>query len=187
VGTARLVRVLVGSLVGAILGACGGGTLTVPEYAAQAEELVGRMEAQFVELDSAWESQAPNREGALAYWEGRLEIREEFLEGVEALEPPEAVVEQHAAAMDVFARITQADEALAARVAAMNEVTEHRQWLDTPEGAASLALLEEVYAFCRASQAEYDATQDREGLENVPWLPSELTEVVSVAFGCPEE
>ena len=169
------------------LAACGASTLTVSEYAAEAEALVARMTAEFAELDAAWESQAPSREGALAYWDGRLEIRGDFLEGVEALDPPDAVAEQHAAALDVFTRITQADEALAARVAAMDEVTEHRGWLETPEGAASLALLEEVYAFCRASQAEYDATEEREGLEDVPWLPSEMTEVVSVAFGCPEE
>lgn len=172
--------------MGAILAACGGGPLSVSEYAAQAEMLVGRMSAEFADLDAAWESETPSLEGAMVYWEGRLEIREDFLEGVEGLDPPEAVAQQHAAALDVFARITEADEALAARVAVMDEVTEHRQWLDTPEGEKSLALLEEIYAFCRASQAEYDATQEREGLEDAPWLPNEMTEVVSVAFGCPE-
>lgn len=170
-----------------MLAGCGGGTLTVSEYAARAEGLVGRMVAQFDDLDAAWESQPPSVEGAMTYWDGRLAIRHEFLDGVEALEPPEAVAEQHAAALDVFTRITEADEALAARVATMDEVTDHRQWLDTPEGEASLALLDEVYAFCRVSQAEYDATQERELLEDVPWLPSEMTEVVSVAFGCPRE
>ncbi len=169
-----------------MLVACGETALTVSEYAAEAERLVGRMEAQFAELDEMWESQTPSLDGALEYWDGRLAIRAEFLEGVEDLNPPEAVAEQHAAAVDVFTRFEEADQALAARVAAMDEVTEHRQWLDTPEGEASLALLEEVYAFCRASQAEFDATQDREGLKDVPWLPSEMTEVVSVAFGCPE-
>jgi hypothetical protein len=174
-------------LMCAVLVACGGGTLTVSEYAGEAEILVARMVARFTELDSTWESQPPSMEGALTYWDGRLAIRAEFLEGIEALDPPDSVAEQHAAALDVFTRITEADEALAARVAAMDEVTEHRQWLETPEGAASLALLEEVYAFCRASQADYDATQEREGLRGVNWLPSEMTEVVSVAFGCPEE
>ena len=173
--------------MGLALAACGSATLTVSEYAAQAEALVDDMEAQFADIDSAWESQTPSLEGALVYWEGRLAIRAEFLKSIEALEPPASVAAQHAAALDVFARITAADEALAARVTAMDEVTEHRQWRETPEATASLALLEEVYAFCRASQAEYDATQDREGLGDVSWLPSEMTEVVSVAFGCPDE
>lgn len=180
-------RILGVALFAAVLVACGGGTLTVSEYAAEAEKLVARMQAQFAVLDDEWESQTPSLEGALEYWDGRLAVRAEFLEGVEALVPPEPVAAQHAAALDVFTRFKEVDAALAARVAAMDEVSEHRQWLDTPEGAASLALLDEVFAFCRASQAEYDATQSREGLEDVPWLPSEMTEVVSVAFGCPAE
>jgi hypothetical protein len=183
----RMLRVVGGCLSAAILAACGGGPLTLSEYAGQAETLVGRMEAQFTVLDAAWESQTPSLEGALDYWDDRLAIRAEFLNGIDALVPPDAVAEQHAAALDVFTRFKEADEALAARVATMDDVTEHRQWLNTPEAEASLALLEEVYAFCRASQAEYDATREREGLANVPWLPSEMTEVVSVAFGCPEE
>ena len=57
--------------------------------------------------------------------------------------------------------------------------------MDTPEGQAADAVLEEVFAFCRASQAEFDATEDREALEDAAWVPSEMKEVVKVAFGCP--
>jgi hypothetical protein len=187
VKASRVIRGVAGALVVAALAACGGGPLTLSEYAGEAERLVERMVVQFDALDESWESQPPSLEGAREYWDGRLAIRAELLDGVRALDPPEAVAAQHAAALDIFTRFKETDEALAARVATMDEITEHRQWLDTPEGEASLALLDEVYAFCRASQAEYDATQDRQGLEDVPWLPSEMTEVVSVAFGCPEE
>jgi len=168
-----------------ILVACGGGSLTVSEYAAQAEELVATLEARFESLDTEWESQAPTLRGARSYWEGRLAVRAEFLEGVRALEPPDELADIHAAALDVFSRITTADEALAARVATFETVTEHWQWVDTPEGQASLAVLEEVFALCRATQAEFDATEERESLEDVPWIPPELKEVVKVAFGCP--
>lgn len=168
-----------------VLVACGGGSLTVSEYAAGAEELVAVMQAQFDSLDTEWESQAPTLERARTYWEGRLSIRAAFLDGVRALDPPDAVEAQHEAALDVFGRITTADEALAARVATFESITGHWDWVDTPEGRAADAVLEEVFAFCRASQAEYDATKDREALEDVPWLPSEASEVVSVAFGCP--
>jgi len=47
------------------------------------------------------------------------------------------------------------------------------------------AVLEEVFAFCRTSQAEFDAAEDREALEDAAWVPSEMKEVVKVAFGCP--
>jgi hypothetical protein len=114
-----------------------------------------------------------------------LAIREEFLDGVEALHPPDEVADQHAAALDVFTRITEADQALAARVATFEEVTDHWQWIDTPEGRAADAVLEEVYAFCRASQEEYDATAQREPFSDTPWMPAAMDEIVKVAFGCP--
>ena len=177
---------LAGTCLAMILMACGSGSLSVSEYAAEAENLVAVMEAEFESLDKEWESQSPSLEGARSYWEGRLEVRADFLEGVRDLDPPDAVVEQHAAALDVFGRITVADEALADHVASLDTITEHWQWVDTPEGQRAQAVLEEVFAFCRASQAEYDATEGRKALEDVPWLPSEMSEVVSVAFGCPE-
>ncbi len=178
-------RVFAGFCLAVVLAGCGGGSLTVSEYAAQVEELVAVMEAHFESLDAEWESQVPSLEGALSYWDRRLAIRAEFLEDVRALAAPDEIADLHAAALDVFSRITAADEALAARVAQFDTVTEHRQWLDTPEGQASLAVLEEVYAFCRTSQGEFDATDERESLTDVPWIPAEMKAVVKVAFGCP--
>lgn len=169
-----------------LLVGCGNGPLTVSEYAEAAEQLVMEMEEQFESLDREWESQPPTVDGADRYWEGRLEIRAEFLAGVEDLEPPEDIAPMHETALAVFADITAADEALAARVASYDSVTDHWQWVDTPEGQAAEAVLEEVYRFCRASQAEFDATADRRALADAPWLPSEMTEIVSVAFGCPK-
>lgn len=168
-----------------ILVACGGGSLTVSEYAEQAEDLVAVLEARFESLDTEWESQAPTVDGARSYWDRRLAVRAEFLKGVRALDPPEELADLHAAALDVFSRISAADEALAARVATFETLTEHRQWLDTPEGQASLAVLEEVFVLCRATQEGFDATGQRESLEEVPWIPPELKEVIKVAFGCP--
>lgn len=168
-----------------LLTACGGKTLTVPEYAVEVEQLVAEMEAQFVSLDADWEAQAPTVDGARSYWDRRLEIRHDFLEHIRDLDAPDGIAAQHDAALDVFDRITAADEALAARVATFDTVSEHWQWVDTPEGQAADAVLEDVYEFCRASQAEYDATAERESLEDVPWVPPEMKEAIKVAFGCP--
>ena len=174
---------VVGSVVG--LTACGGGELSVTAYAETIEESVEAMEAEFAEADAKWEAEPPSLEGALRYWDERLEIREGFLESIEGLQPPPEVADMHAESLSVFRRITEADFALAARVAEYTDVSSHRQWLETPEGQASLAVLEDVYAFCRSSQDELDATADREALDSVPWLPPEMSEVVKVAFGCP--
>ncbi len=175
----------VGALLVLFIPACGGGSLTVSEYAAEVERLVAEMQSRFAALDGEWESQPPTLEGATAYWEGRLDIREDFLDGVEALDPPEVVQDQHDMALDLFGRITAADEALAARVATFDTITDHWEWVDTPEGRASDAVLADVYEFCRSSQAEYDSTEERESLEEVDWLPADMKEVVKVAFGCP--
>ena len=178
-------HVWVGIWLAAILVACSGDSVSVPEYAEQAEELVATMEAQFETLDADWEAAEPTVAGAQSYWDRRLAIRAEFLDGVRALDAPEEVADQHVAALDVFSRITAADEALAARVSTFDTITEHWEWVDTPEGQAADAVLEEVFAFCRASQAEYDATEQREALGDADWVPSEMKEVVKVAFGCP--
>jgi hypothetical protein len=168
-----------------ILVACGADSLTVSEYATAVEGLVTEMEASFASIDTEWEARAPTTEGARDYWERRLEIRAAFLEGVEALDPADAIVGQHETALDLFGRITAADEALAARVATFETITDHWQWVGTPEGHAAEAVLTEVYSFCRATQEEYDATAGRETFEDVPWIPPEMQAVIKVAFGCP--
>jgi len=95
-------HVWVGICLAVILAACGGDSVTVSEYAEQAEGLVAVMESQFEALDAQWESSDPTVEGARKYWVRRLEIRIEFLEGVRALDPPEEVADQHAAALGVL-------------------------------------------------------------------------------------
>lgn len=169
------------------LAACGSEPLTVTEYAEAVEVYVGEMGASFAEIDSSWESEPASLERALVYWESRLEIRDDFLAKINTLHPPDEIAGSHAAALDVFERITAADQALAARVAEYETITDHEQWLDTPEGVASLAVLEDVYAFCRLSQEEFDATNERQGLSDAPWLPTEMKETVKVAFGCPPQ
>ena len=173
--------------LGILVAACGGGDrLTLVEYAGQVEGVVASMEADFVALDREWESQPPSLEGARSYFDRRLEIREDFLDAIEGLDPPSEVGNMHETSVDLFSRITDADVALAERVDQYETVTEHRQWRDTPEAQASLRVLEEVYAFCRESQAAFDATQDPQLVQGSAWVRPEVREVVAVAFGCPE-
>ena len=182
-----MIRLWVGCWLTVVVAACGGGEMTVSEYAEHAEDLVAEMEAAFVSLDESWLSQPPTVARAQEYWDRRLEIRADFLEGVRDLDPPDVIADQHETAIDVFSSITAADQALAGRVAKLETIAEHWEWNETPEGRAAEAALEEVYAFCRASQAEFDATAERESLEEVDWLPPQLKEVVKVAFGCPPQ
>ena len=174
---------LVACVVGLV--ACGTQELTAEQYAVEIEGLVQEMEDSFAAADAAWEGQTPNLEGAREYWDERLHIRSEFLEDLEQLATPPEVADMHSAALEVFERIADADIAIAELVASYDDIDEHRPWRDSPEGRASLAVLEEVFEFCRSSQAEFDATSQREDLEEVPWLPPEMSSVIKVAFGCP--
>jgi hypothetical protein len=175
-----------GACLVVVAAACGAGSLTLSEYAAVSEELateaIGRLET----LDAEWESQDPTVEGARAYWEGRVEARVAFLEGIEALNPPDEFAEIHATALDLFGRLVAAEEALADRVSTLEVVAEHGAWWDTPEGQAVLAVDEEAIAICQAGQAQFNATGGRETLSETPWIPSQLKEAVRVAFGCPD-
>lgn len=166
---------------------CGGDLPTASEYAEEVEQMVAGMEARFAALDTEWEAQPPSLDRAREYWEERLRIRNDFLDSLLSLEVPENVVEMHQSALDVFGRMTDADVALQQRVASLDSITEHWQWVDTPEGAAADAVLEEVFAFCRSSQEEFDATRERASLGEAAWLPAEMREVVRVAFGCPPQ
>jgi hypothetical protein len=168
-----------------VLVACGGGSLTLSEYASQSEALVTELLTQLDTLDAEWESQIPTPEGARTYWNHRLEARVEFLEGIHALDPPEEVADLHETALDLFNRLTTAEEALAARVNSLETIIGHGPWWDMPEGQAARAVDEEAVAICHAAQADFDATQDRESFEDVPWIPEEMKTVVQVAFNCP--
>ncbi len=179
-------HVWIGVTVTLVLSGCGSGGPSVTEYADEVEQLVLAMETGFAAADAEWESQAPSVAGAAEYWERRLAVRTEFLESVRSLQPPDEVADMHDTAVDVFTRMTEADEALAERAAGFDEITDHWQWVETPEGRAADAVLEDVYAFCRASQEGFDATRERERFAESDWLPSQMKEVVRVAFGCPE-
>ncbi|MDJ0954738.1 MAG: hypothetical protein QNJ81_13765 [Acidimicrobiia bacterium] len=167
------------------LASCGAGELSLTEYASEVETLVAEMETRFAEIDAEWLSQSPSVAGAQEYWDDRMDIRNDFLASIRKLEPPEEVRDQHDAAIDVFGRINDGDSALRSRVDQYTTLDEHWQWVNTPEGRAADLVLEEVFAFCRASQEEFDATKERESFDEMPWLPSQMKEVVRVAFGCP--
>ena len=70
------------------------------------------------------------------------------------------------------------------RVASSETVTTPEQWWNTAEGAAVVAVEEEIYSFCLIFQAMYDATVERVLVSDVPWIPSEMKEIVQVDIGC---
>ena len=168
-----------------VLVACGGGTLTLSEYGEQGEQLVIEVSQRVDALDAALESDDQTVDSVQAYWDERVEARRDFSEGLAALEPPDEAAELHAIVVDVFNRLTAAEESLAARVTSLETVSGPAEWWATQEGQAARAVDEEVPQICVAAQGAFDETADREAVVDVPWMPPEMKEVVRVAFGCP--
>ena len=166
---------------------CGDGELTLTEYAAQLEELVAAMNQEIDALDAELESQILTVEGVQSYLDAKTAVRHELLDGFEALAPPEEAAEMHAAALEMVGKLTSAEEDLARRVGDVETTEELNRLWDTPEGRAATAVDDEAVEFCQAAQAQFDATAEREVFDDVPWIPSELQEVVLVFFGCVQE
>ena len=166
---------------------CGGGGLTLAEYAEQTEGLVTAMNGRIDALDVELRAEDPTVESTQNYFNQKLAARHEFLDGFQVLEPSEEVAEMHTAALDIVTRLTAAEEALAQWAEGVESIDELSRIWDTPEGLAMQAVDEEAIAICQAAQAQADSTADREALADFPWISPELQEVVVVFFGCTAE
>lgn len=182
--TAFLRRFISSTLLILLLTACGGGTLSLAEYNEQGMALVSVMEERLYELDAEWDSQTATVEDVRIYWDRRIDAYETAVEGLEALEPAGEAAELHRTGMELFNELVAAESALAVRVASFETVTGPEQWWNTAEGTAVGAVEEEIYSFCLLFQAMYDATVERLVVSDVPWIPSELKEIVEVDIGC---
>lgn len=164
--------------------ACGGDSLTLSEYSEQAAELISVVRDRIATLDAEWLAATPTPEGAAAYWDERIAARTEFVEDLQALNPPDEAAELHENVVPLFERLTTAERALAARIVAYESLTQHWQGWDTPEGQSAIAVDQELVALCFLTQEELDRTQSRELLAEMSWFPSDMKEVVNVVLGC---
>lgn len=177
-------RVWASALLVLLVAACGSDQLSLSEYNKQGMVIVTAMEERIYALDAEWESHTPTVEGARSYWDRRVKARVDAIEGLETLKAPDELADLLGAGLGLFIELTDAEKALAVRVASFETATEPHQWWDTAEGKAVLALDEEVNAYCRIVQARYDETIDRIILSDVPWMPSDMKEIVQVDIGC---
>jgi hypothetical protein len=177
-------RAVVGVCLILVVAACGGEKpLSLSEYATQGGVMTAVMEAQLATLDSDLSATVSPPE-ARVYWDARLQSRVDLLEELETLNPPDAIADMHSGGLDLFRRLISAEEALAARVNSFDTATEPEQWWNTTEAEAVDAVNEEILELCQVFQARYDATIDRTGLSEMPWIPEEMKEIVQIDVGC---
>lgn len=172
------------ALLGVVLASCGGGGLTLAEYNEQGMALGAVMEERIDALDAAWDTQTATLEDVRTYWDRRIDAYETALEGFQALEPTRDAANLHRTGVEMFTKLVAAEKALAARVASFETKTGPEQWWDTAEGADVVEVAEEIYSFCLVFQEMYDATLERVIVSEVPWIPSEMKEIVQVDIGC---
>lgn len=169
-------------LPGLILSACSG-AMSVADYAESVETLVVTMNAELDELDAGL-NQNQDLESVQAHAEQRVAARSALVEGLGELQPPDELAELHGTALEIMKRVTAAEAAMADRIMNWTSEADMEPIWETPEGVAARAADEDAVAFCLATQAEFDQTTDREELEDTPWIPAEMKEVILVAFGC---
>ena len=170
-------------LLALVLAACGSGSLTLTEYAERLESAVAAMNGRIDALDVRLEA-APSVDEARRLWDERIAAREALVEEFEALDPPERAVEMHEAVLDILRRLTAAEAAMGSKATESGDVFDLGEIWSSAEGRAARAIDEEAIGICLAGQAAFDKTTDREILADVPWMSSEMKEVVDVVFGC---
>ena len=166
-----------------VAGACGGDEPTLTEYAEEVEDLVVAMNLGLDELDAVLNGPV-SLEDVQEYAIARMELRNAFLDELEDLEAPERLREFHTQAVDVITRLVDAEQLVADGALAADNVVDAAQMWQTEAGLAARAVDQEALELCLAAQDTFDATEENAIAEGVPWIPSEMKEIVRVAFLC---
>jgi hypothetical protein len=166
--------------------ACGGDSLSSSEYAVQLEDEVAAMNARLDQIDAELE-RAASVDEASQLWDERIAARQRFVDYLETIDPPASASELHAAAYDILGRLVEAEAAMGVLASEYEAVASLGQIWNTSEGQAARAVDQEAVAICRAAQASFDESADREVLADVSWVTSDMKEVIDVVFGCTAE
>lgn len=177
-------RIAMATLLVLMVASCGGGEITLTEYAHQVEGLTTTMYQRLDELTIDESSRVPTVAEIQATYHGLSTAYHELFVGLQAIKAPGEVADLHATSLGIIGRLYDTQEAFARRVDEVESFEELDILLTSPEGLAVTAAQLEVIAFCQAAQARFDATAERKALVDVPWIPTELHEVVLVVFGC---
>jgi hypothetical protein len=155
---------------------CGGGTLSMTEYAGAldllASDLGDKLDAMDVRV-----TETPTVEEARLVLGEALTARTEFQGSLTELDPPREFADIHNDLVDLHARIITVQGAFAAQAVTAGSLDE---LLNSAESEAYQAVQIELLGLCPDLQARSDAIAD---LAGIPWIGTWRV-VVRVAFGC---
>ncbi len=180
----RLERIAALVCVALAFGSCGGGSLTLAEYAEEVDQAMAAMRFRILATDDALRQPVASLADSEAIWRERVAAREELLAALEAIDPPDQAAEIHAAGESILRRLADIEAGVADQVAAYDSLPELNGLTRTPAYREFLQVDDEANAICRSAQSKFDDTTRREMFADVPWIPGELQEVAQVMFGC---
>lgn len=126
----------------------------------------------------------PTMAESVAFVEREIAIRREFLEGFEALDPPESLADVHRVLGDALVRLLAAAEGLVAVADSVSSVDEAEQ---TPEFAEYEAANADGRTVCLDVQALLDdLVASGEAFRDTPWIPEDVGLAVQGVLGCGE-
>lgn len=174
---------LAGASLAILVSACGG-SMTATEYVDALNALVETGSSDIEASSAAYGQIAePTLAEAVAFIEREVEIRRQFREGFEALEPPDSLAEVHRVLGDAFVRVLEAAEDLVAVADSVSSTEEAEQ---TPEFAEYLAANADGRLACLEVQELLDnLVASGEALGDATWIP-DVGLAVRAVLGCEE-
>jgi hypothetical protein len=140
-------------------------------------------EAETIVPDESTDDISPA--GLQAILERAGDIRREVQIAADDLQPPRQVAELHELIFEWHRDFTNIEADLAARVGVTPDTEDGwTQLSDSPEMAAYRDAIAEGKIICDDFQDQLDATEARGAFEDVPWIPSDMSEVVEAVLGC---
>ena len=177
----RLVRrALASACIVFVFAACGGGTLSLTEYSELFQSASFAMTDEFDVLEAQWAS-ATTVEDGKEILDRAVAIRTDLQNSLTDLDPPKALDDFHGDLVELLGRILTVQEAWAVRAETAGSLDELRE---SSEALAYWDLDAEMVPLCLEFQSRLDATAEREIFAEVPWVPGEMKEVVSLVVGC---
>jgi hypothetical protein len=163
-----------------VFAACGGGTLSLTEYSELFQSASFAVTDEFDVLGAQWASATTVEEGK-EILDRVVAIRTDLQNSLTDLDPPEALADFHGDFVELLGRILAATEAVAVRAETAGSLDELKT---SSEALAYWDLDAQIFQLCLGIQSKLDATAERELFAEVPWIPGEMKEVVSLVV-CP--
>ncbi len=169
-----------------VVAACGGGEMSLAEYADRMNEIEATASARAAAiLDAAEQKGDISPQDVGEGLEMAHDIRLEVEEAAADIDPPAQIADLHDRIFDWHREFMDVEAALADRAAEAPDTPEGWTALsDRPEMADYRAAIAEGKVICDEFQGELDATSERGVFDDVPWAPSRVQEAVEAVLGC---